>query len=59
MTGRSDLVDIAGEIRHETKKGMLFFDGERQVWLPKSMVEDNRDGTVAMPAWLALERGLI
>jgi len=33
--------------------------GKLGVWVPKSLVEDNRDGTFTMPEWLALEKGLI
>jgi hypothetical protein len=57
--GRSDLVDIAGELRHETERAYLVFDGSKEVWLPKSQVENNGDGTFAMPEWLAFEKGLI
>ena len=57
---RSDLVDIAAELRHETEKAWLFYDGAREVWLPKSQCEyDPDDGTVALPEWLAMEKGLI
>lgn len=55
----SELVDIAGEIQGETEKAIRFFDGDRTVWLPKSQVEINDDGTVTMPEWLAEEKGLI
>ncbi|KKK79590.1 hypothetical protein LCGC14_2831970 [marine sediment metagenome] len=59
VTGASDLIDIAGELRIETEKAMLVFDGEQSVWLPKSLVEENGDGTFAMPEWLAKDKGLI
>lgn len=50
-SGRSDIVDIAAELRRETSPGdpdsgaYLIFDGTREVWVPK--------------AWMALEKGLI
>jgi len=59
VTGASDLIDIAGELRIETEKAMLVFDGEQSVWLPKSLVEENGDGTFTMPEWLAKDKGLI
>jgi hypothetical protein len=60
MSGRSDIIDVAAELRHETDKAFLVFDGTREVWLPKSMVEyDSTDGTFAMPEWLAMDKGLI
>lgn len=37
----------------------VFFDGSRAVWLPKSQIEVNDDGTVTMPEWLAHEKELI
>lgn len=59
VSGGSDLIDIAGAARSETDKAILFDDGTQTVWLPKSQVEDNEDGTYAMPEWLAKEKGLI
>lgn len=58
-SGRSDLIDIAAELRHETERAFLVFDGTRTVWLPKSQVEQNDDGTFTMPEWLAKEKELI
>lgn len=58
-SGRSELVEINAEKRLETNKAFLLFDGDQEVWVPKSQVEDNRDGTFTMPEWLAQERGLI
>ncbi|MFQ5776342.1 MAG: hypothetical protein ACE5GS_17625 [Kiloniellaceae bacterium] len=61
--GRSDLIDIAGEVLAETAKAVLLYDGARQDWLPKSQIEIDRraDGTVevAMPEWLAKAKGFI
>lgn len=67
---KSNLIDIAAELRHETDKAYLVYDGrseikkgdttpsELRVWLPKSMVEF--DGEVfTMPEWLALDKGFI
>lgn len=59
-SGKSDLIDIAGELRRETPKAYLIFDGDKEVWLPKSLVEhDPGEGTFAMPEWLAKDKGLI
>ena len=59
MSGESDLVDIGGFVLHETDKAVLFDDGTRKVWLPKSLVEIGSNGTVTMPEWLAMDKGLI
>lgn len=68
---KSDLVDISAVLRHETDKAYLLYYGrseikkgdsapsEVRVWVAKSQVEDNGDGTWAMPEWLALEKGFI
>lgn len=56
---KSELYDFAGEKRNETPKAILVFDGETEVWLPKSHVEDNGDGTFTVPQWLAEEKELV
>lgn len=56
---KSDLIDIACELKHETAKAYLINDGMKDVWLPKSQVEHNDDNTFTMPEWLAKEKGLI
>lgn len=56
---KSDLVDVAAEVRRETDKAWLIFDGDREVWLPKSQCERNHDKTFTMPEWLANDKGLI
>lgn len=53
------LCDIAAELRRETPKAWLIFDGAKEVWVPKSEVENNNDGSFTMPEWIALEKGLI
>jgi len=58
-SGRSDLVDIPCEIRAQTAKAVQVYDGKTTVWLPRSQIEIGDDGTIAMPEWLALDKGLI
>jgi hypothetical protein len=60
MSGESNIIDIAGELRFETEKAYKIFDGDKEVWLPKSQVEyDPESKSFAMPEWLAKEKGLI
>lgn len=60
VSGRSDLIDIAATLVHQTDKAVLLDAGmEEPAWLPKSQVEDNGDGTWTMPERLAHEKGLI
>jgi hypothetical protein len=59
MKKNHTIIEIAGELRHETEKAYQFFDGKVTVWLPKSQAEwSEQDGTMQMPEWLAMERGL-
>lgn len=59
-SGRSDLVDIAGELKGETKKAYRIYHGSKTEWVPKRFVDfDPQDNTFAMPGWLAKEKGFI
>ena len=58
-SGRSDIVYIAASICGETEKAWRLDDGTTKEWVPKSQVENNNDGTFAMPEWLASEKGFI
>ncbi len=63
---RSTLVDIAGIVIERREKAVWLNAGDTKAWLPLSQVElDPEDAdagnsvTVAMPEWLAREKGLI
>jgi hypothetical protein len=56
---KSDLIDIAAKIQGETDKAFRLFDGTKTEWVPKSQVENNHDGTFAMPEWLAKAKGFV
>lgn len=63
---RADLVDVAGVVIERRDKAVWIDAGDRKVWLPLSQVElDPEDASaghkvvVAMPEWLAKEKGLI
>ena len=65
------LIDIAAELRHETDRAYLIYDGRSHIkkgdtepsdlltWIPKSQCEMNEDGTFTMNEWLAMEKGFI
>lgn len=55
----SRLCDISAQLKHETPKAFLLYDGSREEWVSKSLVENNGDGTFTMPEWLAQEKGFI
>jgi hypothetical protein len=53
-----DIIEI--ELRHETEKAYLLFDGDKEVWVPKSSREwDGHSKTMQMPEWLAHTKWLI
>jgi hypothetical protein len=56
---KSELFDMACEIKAETNKAWLLYDGKKQEWIPKSQAENNCDGTFTMPLWLAVEKGFV
>lgn len=59
------LYEVAGEIARETPKAVLFHDGTKTEWLPKSRIKIVRDSkhetaaVVFMPEWLAKQKGLV
>lgn len=67
MKKNHDLIEVdAVELKRETEKAYGLSQGELDkddreilIWVPKSMVEKNDDGTFTMPEWLALDKGLI
>ena len=56
MSREERLTDIAAKLVHETELAYLLNDGVTQAWVPKSQVEDNRDGTWTMPERLAIDK---
>ncbi len=61
-------IEIAVEVRAETPKALLIFDGKTEVWIPKSQIKDQCEekglfGTkitsIFITEWLATEKGLI
>ena len=59
---RYETLEFTGTLFRETDNAsQLARDGPgtKLNWVPKSQVEDNGDGTFAMPEWLAKEKGFI
>lgn len=59
MAKPDELYDFAAQLRNETDKALLLFDGESEFWVPKSHTEDNGDGTFTIPQWLAEKKGVV
>jgi hypothetical protein len=61
--GASNRPSINCKLKHETKAAWLIFDGDREVWIPKSQGEiyPRADGTWDLFAeeWLLKAKGLI
>ena len=60
-SGNDKLIDIACEITGETERAFrIDHGGTDDVWVPKSLCEwCEKDSTMAMPEWLAKDKGLI
>lgn len=60
MSRNHDIIEIAGEIRGESEKAYRLFDGKKTEWVPKSQCEwDDKDKTMQMPEWLAMDKGFL
>lgn len=62
---KSNVMDLEVIIAHQTDKAVLVkeYEQDKGTWLPLSQVEVDGDvgdyGTVTIPEWLALDKGLI
>jgi hypothetical protein len=58
-------IELSGEIRFETERAILFCDGNKEVWLPRSQIEDidlttsPPSAVITIPEWLAENKELI
>lgn len=63
--GKSDLIDVAVKLHHESEKAWLVSDdGDRAkaIWIPKSQAELESKGAahiLTLPEWLATDKGLV
>lgn len=62
---KSDLIDVAVQLHHETEKAWLVSDDgdkARAIWIPKSQAELEAKGAahiLTLPEWLATDKRLI
>ena len=60
---KSDLIDIAVQVKGETQSAYYVYDGKRTEWVPKSQVEldivGKSSAILTLPVWLATEKGFI
>ncbi len=57
-------IEIEVEVRAETEKAFLVYDGSVEVWVPKSQITDQcGEGpeitSIFISEWLATEKGLV
>lgn len=53
------LYDFAAQQKHSTEEAVLLNDGDKDYWVPKSLLQDNSDGTFTVPEWWAIKAGLV
>ena len=63
----TETIEIACEVRRQTDKAWLIFDGTQEVWIAKSQISDQCEApglfgkqvtSIFVPVWLATEKGL-
>lgn len=61
--GRTETVVLTLEVLRQTAKAILVTDGDIEVWLPKSQLEEwpavGKTGEIEVPEWLAEKKGLV
>ena len=58
-TVESKPVKIRAKVVHRYERFIWVNVKGESIWLPRKLIEENRDGTLTMPDWLAKERGLL
>lgn len=53
-----ELYEFYGDLKHETDDAYLVYDGEKEVWLPKSLTEQEGDIFI-IPEWLAIREDIV
>lgn len=64
----AETADLQSECLHETAKALLVRIGSRELWVPKSLIDDdsevfdsgeNSEGKLVVPLWWAEKEGLL
>lgn len=58
-----DMHEFYVQLRRPTQAALLVFDGQKEVWLPRSQIEyspTNKEGELCVwvPEWMAISKGL-
>ena len=63
----ANTIEFCGEVRRETEKAYLVYDGAHETWIPKSQIKSERivsqsvndDRIFEIAEWLAREKGIV
>lgn len=60
----TETIEFYGEMKYDTEKAYLIYDGIDEIWLPKSKVVSLRrirddDYEFIIPLWLAKKKGIV
>lgn len=63
----ANTIEFCGEVRRETEKAYLVYDGAHETWIPKSQIRSERivsqsvkdDRIFEIAEWLAREKGIV
>ena len=63
----ANTIEFCGEVRRETEKAYLVYDGAHETWIPKSQIQSERivsqsvndDRIFEIAEWLAREKGIV
>jgi hypothetical protein len=63
-SSNKDLYEVYVELKKETDNALLVFDGDNEVWLPKSQVlyeepSEKSEMIMLVPEWLSIKKGLL
>lgn len=59
MAQTEQVYDFVGEIIHETELASLFLIDDEEFWIPKSVYQDNRDGSYTVPEKWAIKEEMV
>ncbi len=54
-------IEFAADFKRDSQSGaaVLLFNGSRDVWVPKSLLEEVDKGTYTVPYWFAKKKGIV
>ena len=65
MGNYDEVIEVIVDVKKETEKAFLVFDGSTEAWIPKVLIENiddcvvGKSSYITIPEWIALEKELI